>query len=505
MTTERAARGTLAYAGAANLLAGVIGAAVNLVLAALVGRHLGPDGAGVYFIVVAAFLIASNTLELGADTGLVRFVAAARALERTEEVPLLVRAALRPVLVVGASLAAVAAAVLLVVAPLEAVSPVVLAAAAPVAIAASVTALMLGVTRGFADPLTYPLLQNVLLPVGRVAGVGVAVLAGWGVSGVLAAWLTPVPVVLLLATVVAARTVRRHASPAVRRVQADLRPAAEVSGAFWRFSSARGVTATVEILLEWADVLIVGALTSPAAAGVYAVVTRCARAGEVVQQAARIAVGPRISEALARGDVATAGQVYGLVTAAMVWLSWPFFILLAVYGDVVLTVFGDGFDEGAVPLAVLAAAMALATAAGTVQTILLMGGRSTWQLADKTAALLLNVVLNLVLVPTWGITGAAVAWAVTISVDTAVVVWQVQGLMRVRPDLRPTMLAAALSLGLVLAPAAGARAVWGASSLVLGGVVAVLAVLHLGAGLALRRRLGLPELLAVRSSPASGP
>ena len=75
---EPGSRG-IAWAGAVNLVGGAIGSVIGLLLAAIVGRGLGTDGAGTYFLVVAVFMIVSNVAELGADTGLVRFAAAARA------------------------------------------------------------------------------------------------------------------------------------------------------------------------------------------------------------------------------------------------------------------------------------------------------------------------------------------------------------------------------------------------------------------------------------------
>jgi O-antigen/teichoic acid export membrane protein len=478
-------------AAALNLAAGVVGSAVGLVIAALVSRHLGVDGAGTYFLVVAAFLIAANTVELGADTGLVRFVAAARAVGRTEEIPVLVRSAVRPVLVAVGLLVAATAAIALLVDPVDGVSPWLLTVASVVAGALAMTAVLLGVSRGFGDSVTYPMVQNLLLPLGRLGAVAVAVLAGWGVSGVLGAWLAPVPLALVVAAAVALRIAHRGATgrpsvlPSARR---------ELGTRFWGFSAARGVTACVEILLEWIDVILVGALASPAEAGVYAVVTRCVRAGEVVQQAGRIVAGPRISGVLARGDTEAAGRIYGLVTAAMIWVAWPFFILLAVFADQVLRVFGPGFVVGAAPMAVLAVAMALATAAGTVQTVLLMGGRSRWQLADKSGALVLNVSLDVLLIPAWGITGAAIAWAVTIVVDTAVVIWQVQGLMAVRPSRRPVRHAIAQPLVVVALPALAARFVFGSSSTTAIATTTILAVVYLGVGWVTRDALGLTKL-----------
>ena len=183
----------------------------------------------------------------------------------------------------------------------------------------------------------------------------------------------------------------------------------------------------------------------------------------------------------------------------MIWVAWPFFILLAVFAEPVLRIFGPGFSSGATPMAVLAAAMALSVAAGTVQTILLMGGRSTWQLADKTGALLLNITLDLLLIPTWGITGAAIAWAVTIVVDTVVVVWQVQGLMGIRPSGRHLRVAMAQPLMVVALPALAARTLFGATGTTAATTTVVLGLGYIWLGWRTRRALGLAQMMALRT------
>lgn len=494
----------IAWAGAVNLVGGATGSVIGLVLAAVIGRNLGTEGAGSYFLVVAVFMIVSNIAELGADTGLVRFVSAARATGRLHRVPFLVRIATWPVLVGGVVVVALAAMWSWVgLGRLAGMPPMFVIVASLLAVGSALTAVMLSVSRGFGDVLTYPLLQNIALPLLRLLAVSAVVLAGGGTLSVLTAWLAPVPLVLALATAVALVTMLRRSG----RVAVGRERSAEdrrVTREFWSFSAIRGLSSAVEILLEWCDVIVVGLLTSPEEAGIYAVVTRCARAGEVVQQAARIAVGPQISVALARGAVGEAREIYGLVTAAMIWLAWPFFIALAIFGDTVLAIFGPGFDGGARSLAVLSVAMGLATAAGTVQTILLMGGRSTWQLADKTGALALNVTLNLVLVPVWGIEGAAISWALTIIADTLVVSYQVQHLMGVRPEGKHLRIAAALAVGVVGGPVLAARLAFGSSVPVVMATLGAAAVVYLAVSWPLRDRLGLAQLIAHRGSALGG-
>jgi O-antigen/teichoic acid export membrane protein len=62
-----------------------------------------------------------------------------------------------------------------------------------------------------------------------------------------------------------------------------------------------------------------------------------------------------------------------------------------------------------------------------------MAGKSSWNLYNVAIALVTNVVLNVVLIPPFGITGAAVAWAVTIVVLNVAALVEVGFFLRLRP------------------------------------------------------------------------
>ncbi|OZM70403.1 hypothetical protein CFN78_25795 [Amycolatopsis antarctica] len=154
----------------------------------------------------------------------------------------------------------------------------------------------------------------------------------------------------------------------------------------------------------------------------------------------RMAVSPRISAAMATGDLAQARSLHLMTTRAMILLAWPFYLTMALFAPLVLTLFGGGFGEGTGSLVVLCVAMFVWTGAGMVQTILLMGGQSSWQMKNKAAALVTNVAGNLLLVPLFGIAGAALAWALTIAVDVGLATWQVHRVLTVRIPVRELLL-----------------------------------------------------------------
>ena len=88
-----------------NVVAMASGAALTLALTVLVSRWLEPAGTGALFELIALFTIATNTLELGADTGLMRWVSRARAIGGLGQVRRLVAIALLPVAAVGTAAA----------------------------------------------------------------------------------------------------------------------------------------------------------------------------------------------------------------------------------------------------------------------------------------------------------------------------------------------------------------------------------------------------------------
>ena len=62
-----------------------------------------------------------------------------------------------------------------------------------------------------------------------------------------------------------------------------------------------------------------------------------------------------------------------------------------------------------------------------------MSGRPLWNMVDNIAVLVLNILLNLALIPRFGIVGSAVAWAVSLGVVNLARLVQVWWTMRMLP------------------------------------------------------------------------
>lgn len=475
----------------------VIGAAATMLLAQVVGHGLGAAGTGLFFQAVAMATIVSNALQLGADTALVRTLSRHLALGRRDALRPTVRAAVLPVAAVSV---VVSVAVFIAARPLaELIAPGdpayatdVVRIMAPFLGPGALVAVLLGGTRGIGSTLPYTLVQNVGLPVLRLLLVAVAMVAGMSVQVISGAWAAPLAVFVVIAGVVLTRQLRSTAGTGTA-------PPTDVDVAgMWRFALPRGASTLIERVRDWAGVLIVLAIAGPVVGGVYAVVNRLVYAGYMVEQAARIVAGPRISRALATGDRAEASRLFLDVTRGIVSVSWPFYLLLAVFAPAVLSLFGPEFVVGALPLTLLSLALMLATTAGMVQSILLMGGRSSWQLLNRIAELTTLVVVTLVLVPRLGLTGAALGWMAAILVDTTLATVQVAVKLGIRSSPRLIALPAALSLTIFGGGGLACAALLGQTVPAFLASSAGLALVYFAACVLLRRTLGFDALLPRR-------
>jgi O-antigen/teichoic acid export membrane protein len=208
----------------------------------------------------------------------------------------------------------------------------------------------------------------------------------------------------------------------------------------------------------------------------------------------RVAVSPTISEMLARSEIGAAQALNTSVTRATILTNWPFYLILATMGPALLSLFGPEFTDGAVVLTILAGAMMVSAAAGMLQSILLQGGKSSWQMGNKGMALAISIGLNLLLVPAWGILGAAVTWAFAILAETALASWQVQKRMGVLLQPRKLLLAMAIPLVIFGVGGAAVRLTFGTSLLALLVALVGLVAVYLVVLWFLRVRLGIVSL-----------
>ena len=293
----------------------------------------------------------------------------------------------------------------------------------------------------------------------RPIGVLVATAAVAGPVAASLGWAAPtVPVLFATAVVLVVyvrRTERRTGARPVRWPDRARRRQV------LRFAWPRTLSAGLEQGIVWLDVVLVGLIAGAAAAGVYGAASRFVAAGLIVDAAIRVVVSPRFSVLLHSGRADLAQDLYRVAATWLVLFATPAYLLLAIFAPTVLGWLGPGFEDGATVLAVLCCGAVVTFMAGNVHSLLLMSGRSGWAAFNKAVVLSLNVGANLLVIPRWGIVGAAVVWAASMLVDAVLATIEVRRLVGVTPDLRSVGFPLLLGIVAVGIPAAGCRLLLG--------------------------------------------
>ncbi len=442
---------TLARDGFLNLVGVTLYGICNFVLVVIITRQLGATRAGAFLEAIALFSILTKASLLGADLGLLRFIARFRALHRNHDVRRTFVVALTPVVVISSLgglavfiLAARLGDLLSAGAGSRDIATYLRVMAPFIPLGAVYQALETG-SRGFGTMLPGLTIERVARPLLTPALMWVVLSSGLGATAIALAWAGPVALALApmawWTMVLVRRLERPRRRPAAVGDRHEPVPVPSddpsdhegLAGEFWRFSSPRALGGVFQIGIIWLDSLLIGALGSTREAGIYAATTRWLVVGTFAGQAISMAFGPQISFMLAKAEQGRAGRLYQTATVWLIAVAFPAYITTMIFAPVLLRAFGHGFGSGATTLVILGAANLFAAACGPVDVVLLMAGRSGLSLMNNGIALAANVGLNLVLIPRYGINGAAVAWAVSLFVTNAfplVQVWR-------RPGVHP--------------------------------------------------------------------
>jgi O-antigen/teichoic acid export membrane protein len=288
---------------------------------------------------------------------------------------------------------------------------------APFLPAGAVVLVLLAGTRGFGTMVPTVLVDRVGRPFAQVLlALGVIAAVHRNHTLMALSWVLPQAIAAAVAlwwfSGLILRAERRDRRRQGGRRQA--RPTRVLAFKFWRFTAPRGMAGIFQIVVLWLNTLLVGRLASTEAAGIFNAATRYVTAGLMVGVAIQQVAGPKLSELMAQRSFDRARAIYQTTTAWLMVATWPLYLTFALFAPTLLRVFGHGFKGGAGALQVLGATMLVATAVGTVDVVLLMGGKSSWNLFNTVVGLSSNLALNLLLIPHLGGTGAAIAWSSSI-------------------------------------------------------------------------------------------
>lgn len=288
-------------------------------------------------------------------------------------------------------------------------------------------------------------LENYIQPLGALCLAGPALICGFGLTFIIGAWAVSVFIVCLLSLLFLSKICRY----------------------FWR---RKGVRFEIKELLSYSfpllavgfiyflftrmDILMLGYFKSSSDVGIYAIAARMAIMIELPINALNAIFEPTIAEISGRGEEKSLLNLYRTVTPWVIIFGFSIFMLLMIMAGPIMGLFGQKFLGGTMVLLILGFGQLINVGVGSAGALLNMTGHPRIVLINTVSMICLNFVLNCLLIPVYGIYGAALATAISLAAVNIFRLCEIKLILKIHPfssEYGKAISAAVISGGLIYA------------------------------------------------------
>ncbi len=272
------------------------------------------------------------------------------------------------------------------------------------------------------------------------------VTAGWGLRGYIVAQVVNAGVILAL--LVAASW--RLTPPSAHSLSPGPSPFPKEVVSFSTTVLGLGL---LQFLMSRADSIAIGYYLPPKQLGVYAAASAVVVFVSIVLRSVNQIFAPTVSDLHSRQDFPLLKRMYQTLAKWVIGLTVPLAATMVVFAAPLMRIFGREFEAGWPVLAIGTIGQLVNCGVGSSGTMLFMSGNQKSLIRIEAAAAVVMVLLNVALVPRWGIVGAAVAAAITVALTNLAYlyrVWRRLGLLPYNPSHLRLALPLVGSVGLLV-------------------------------------------------------
>jgi O-antigen/teichoic acid export membrane protein len=405
----------------------IIAYAVRFVIGIVLARALGSEQYGLYSISLSAATLVAGLTMLGMTAALVRYVPlfASRRDEAglwgTLQIGIGIPTALSLLLALGLFALAAPVANLIFDEPQLTTPLRVISLAVPFLTLGNALS---AATRGFKKMQYTAIGRDIAQPVAKLLLIVPLAIAGMTAVQALAAHTVSVIVVVILLV---------YFLNGLFRLWRPLGTAQRHTRDIFRFSLPLYLSRLIKTFRGNIQTVLLGALSSVTSVGIFTVVGQVNMVGGMFHNSIVAVSSPIVSDLHSRGQREELARFYRTMTKWTLTLNLPFFLIVLIFPEPVLSIFGEDYVSGILALLILAWGNLISAGTGICGVVLNMTGNSTWSLINTVVLSVLLIGLNVWLIPLWGVVGAAVASLASIALINLMRLTEVFVLLRLWP------------------------------------------------------------------------
>ena len=170
----------------------------------------------------------------------------------------------------------------------------------------------------------------------------------------------------------------------------------------------------ITVLFTWVDTFFIGYFLGTKQVGIYNAAVPIATLMLITQEIFLHLSYPIFNKEYSLGNKRNIEELSKQIYKWIFALNLPILLLLLIFPDNVISIlFGSEYIESSNALRILALGVFISSACYISQRLLLMKGLSSLLFIDLLFASIVNIILNIILIPYYGITGAAMATTIS--------------------------------------------------------------------------------------------
>jgi O-antigen/teichoic acid export membrane protein len=183
------------------------------------------------------------------------------------------------------------------------------------------------------------------------------------------------------------------------------------------------------------DVVLVGAVLSPEASGLFLNAFRTAGLMTLFLFAINQVAAPLVSRHFHGGDIEEAQSIVSFTAWGGFIFALGVFVLFVLFGPLIMGLFGPEYASGSPILLILAAGLMVDAATGPTRIVMMMTGHERAYVAIIAATSVVALLLALSVIPFFGIVGAAIVNALARVTTQIVLVWHTRRAVGMDPSI----------------------------------------------------------------------
>ncbi len=188
------------------------------------------------------------------------------------------------------------------------------------------------------------------------------------------------------------------------------------------------------LIMGYLDKILLGIFSNETSLGIYHICFQIAKAVTLPLFAINSIIAPKFAETYKKGNHNELKKIANQSTKVIFWSSFPILLIIFLFPSFILNLFGEEFIGGIIPLLILGFGFLVNSISGSVGLFLQMTSKEKLFQWILLVAVMINLILNLIFIPKYGIMGAALGTTISM------IFWNLVSVLAVRRVFKINMM-----------------------------------------------------------------